>query len=113
MSATATAATATAATATAAAAEVVLVSAQWCKRCHTLKPEIAKLCALTGVKLTVLDYDELEDSILKAEVKSLPSIFLRADPEKAWKLYTAAEFDSWKSDIATLGLGSTDGSTDF
>jgi hypothetical protein len=96
----------------ATAAEVEIISAEWCKRCHEIKPEVAKVCALIGAKMTVVDYDDLDDGDdLKNAITSLPTIRMRSGPAAAWKVYTAATFETWKTDAMSLGVFTT--SEDF
>ena len=93
------------------AIEVKLISAIWCKRCATIKPEVEALCKMAGVKFTVVDYDDLEeDDPVKRAVTALPTILMDS------KAYTPAELDAWRSAIATAavaGAAATSGDTDF
>jgi hypothetical protein len=92
--------------------QVRLISAPWCKRCHTLKPEIATLCAITGATLEVINYDDWEeDDPRRDQIKSLPTIFMSVDNGSTWTMYTAATFEEWKT--AALASAPLKGSDDF
>ncbi len=92
--------------------EVEIISAEWCKRCHEIKPEVAKVCVLIGAKMTVVDYDDLDDGDeLKNSITSLPTVRMRAGPTEPWKVYVAATFDMWRTDAMSLGVFTT--SEDF
>ena len=90
--------------------EVQIVSAPWCKRCHTIKPEVTAACALNGLVLTVIDYEKMEEAE-KAEIKSLPTIRMRASAEAAWVSYTADTLAAWKEAFSQIAISTTD--TDF
>lgn len=81
--------------------EVQIISAVWCKRCLTIKPEVEALCAMAGATLTKLDMDQLEEDgdPLFGEVKSLPTIRMKKSAEEPWVTYTAATLDEWKAAI--------------
>ena len=87
--------------------EVQIISAPWCKRCHTIKPEVAAACALRGIVLETVEYEEMEED-QKAEIKSLPTIRMRASAEAAWVSYTA---DTWTKAFSHIAISTTD--TDF
>lgn len=90
---------------------VEYVSASWCKRCHELKPIMTTICAVSGVKPTVIDYDALEeDDPVRATVTSLPMIRMRIN-DGDWILYTAAQLEDWKAKIAEEAV--TYGDLDF
>jgi hypothetical protein len=82
--------------------QVQLISAPWCKRCQTIKPDVTTLCAQSEAELTILNYDDLEEGSEKAAVSSLP--FIRMCVSDKWKTYTAATFDEWKRDVAAAAL---------
>lgn len=76
--------------------EVELISAAWCGRCKTIKPEVAAACAVAGARFAVVDYDELDDcDPVKNSVTALPMIRMRhcGGP---WEAYTPAELTAWK-----------------
>jgi thiol-disulfide isomerase/thioredoxin len=91
--------------------EVEIVSAAWCKRCHTIKPDVEALCKAAGTVLKVVDFEEMEEEE-KAVIKSLPTIRMRLGPEAPWASYTATTLDEWKAAIATAVLGQVS-DTDF
>ena len=85
--------------------EVKLISAAWCKRCHTMKPDIQTACALYDIDMTIVDFDELEESDpLKLSVTSLPTILYRTASSGVWEAYTAAMIPEWKSKLATKAV---------
>jgi len=87
--------------------EVQIISASWCKRCHTIRPEVAATCAVRGIVLEYVDYEAMDDD-QKATIKSLPTIRMKISAEAAWVSYTADSLASWKEDFA---ISTTD--TDF
>jgi hypothetical protein len=90
---------------------VEYVSASWCKRCHELKPIMATICAVSGVKPVIIDYDALEEEDpVRATVTSLPMIRMRIN-DSDWILYTAAQLEDWKAKIAEVAV--THGDLDF
>lgn len=88
--------------------EVQIISAPWCKRCGTIKPEVARFCTLNGATLTVVDYEEELEEKEKESVKSLPTIRMRLAPETAWSIYTADTIEAWKTDIVKLAPADQD-----
>ena len=89
--------------------EVQLISAPWCKRCVVIKPDVASCAAMNGATLTVVDYEEMEESE-KADIKSLPTIRLRLGSTEAWTVFTADTLELFKT---TLAHASLQQSTDF
>ena len=81
--------------------EVQIISAPWCKRCGTIKPDVARYCGLNGAALTVVEYEEMEE-VEKAEIKSLPTIRMKLISELTWTIYTADTIEAWKTDIVKL-----------
>jgi len=95
--------------------EVQIISAVWCKRCQTIKPEVEALCTMAGATLTKLDMDQLEEDgdPLFGEIKSLPTIRMKI-AEGPWTTYTAATLDAWKTAIvATASVAPVADDTDF
>ncbi len=89
--------------------EVQLISAVWCKRCHTIRPEVVKVCAMAGAALTYVDFDDLEeDDALKKSIASLPTIRMRVGGGE-WSTWTAGAYEDWKSAVvATAPKEDTD-----
>jgi thiol-disulfide isomerase/thioredoxin len=87
--------------------EVQIISAPWCKRCLTIKPEVVRYCQLNGASLAVMDYEELEEKE-KEIVKSLPTIRMRRSTSTDWSVYTADTLETWKTDIVKLTPADTD-----
>ena len=87
--------------------EVQIISAPWCKRCHIVKPEVAKFCGMNGAALTEVDYEEMEEA-QKETIKSLPTIRMRASSSSPWSVYTTDTLESWKTDIVKLSPVDTD-----
>lgn len=84
---------------------VELISAPWCKRCHTIKPDVAATCAMVGATLVTVNYDDLEEAA-QADVTSLPTIRMRVGPEAGWTIWTANTLNEWKTAImATVSVG--------
>jgi hypothetical protein len=87
---------------------VQLISAAWCKRCVTVKPEVAKYCAMAGVTMDVIDFEEMEEAE-KATIASLPTIRMKAGPDTEWSTWTTATLEDWKTAIVqTSDLCATD-----
>lgn len=83
---------------------VELISAPWCKRCHTVKPDVAATCAVVGASLTYVEYDDLDEAT-QATVTSLPTIRMRIDEGSAWTIWTANTLVEWKEAImATVSV---------
>ena len=89
------------------AVEVQIISAPWCKRCHIVKPEVAKFCGMNGASFTEVDYEEMEE-VQKDAVKSLPTIRMRNSPSSPWSTYTTDTLETWKTDIVKLSPIDTD-----
>jgi hypothetical protein len=62
-----------------------------------MKPDVEALCRSVGAKLSIVDYDELEeDDPVKQAVSALPTIRMRRG-ERVWSTYTPSEVESWRS----------------
>ena len=85
---------------------VQLISAAWCKRCVTIKPEVATYCEHAGTKLVILDYDAMDEEDTK-DIKSLPTIRLKIDDAAEWVSYTAATLEEWKAAIMQVVVNQT------
>jgi hypothetical protein len=96
--------------ATSTMTEVQIISAPWCKRCHTIKPEVVAACELSGIILAVIDYEKMEEAE-KTDIKSLPTIRMRSSAEAAWVSYTADTLAECKTAIAHAAVLTPD--TDF
>ena len=83
--------------------EVQVISAKWCKRCQTIKPEVEAICKLNGASYEEIDYDLLEDDET-TEIKSLPTILLRASPDAEWSRYVADTIEDFKKEILAISL---------
>lgn len=87
--------------------EVQLISAPWCKRCQVIKPGVEQACKNAGAKLTIIDYDDLEeDSILKQQVKALPSLIIDS------KIYKPADSEEWREVLAAAAVATAIGTID-
>jgi hypothetical protein len=82
--------------------EVQFISAIWCKRCVTIKPEVQLLCSMNNIGYSVIDFDEDldENDELKATITSLPTIRYRTSASAKWETYTAATLGVWKAKMA-------------
>ena len=90
---------------------VEIISAPWCKRCHTVKPEVAAACSIAGATLTYVEYDDLCEAD-QAAVTSLPTIRMRiGSDESSWKTWTANTLGDWKAELMATASAATD--TDF
>lgn len=86
-------------------ASVELISAPWCKRCHTVKPDVAATCAMVGATLVTVNYDDLDETA-QAAVTSLPTIRMRVSPDADWTIWTANTLTEWKTAaMATVSVG--------
>lgn len=92
---------------------VEFISADWCKRCHALRPEVIALCKAAGATFTYVDYEELEeDAPLKKSIEALPTIRMKLTVEGPWAMWPAASFDNWKDTLLrSVVIGPT--TTDF
>lgn len=96
--------------------EVQMISAVWCKRCQTLKPDVERLCGLAEATFTYVDYDHLEeDDEVKKAVTALPTIRMRTSDNGAWTPYTPDDLETWKVVIAAAAasLACQTNDTDF
>lgn len=73
--------------------EVRMITATWCKRCQTMKPDVINACKFAGANLSFIDFDELEEEDPLKGVKSLPTLQLMVDKE--WKSFGATEYAAW------------------
>ena len=92
--------------------EVQIISAPWCKRCQTVKPDVAEHCRIGGAEFSILDYDEMEEDD-KASVKSLPTIRMRLSPDAGWMIFTADSLETFKHTLANAAISSAITTTDF
>jgi len=84
--------------------EVQLITAIWCGRCKTVKPEVEAICKMNGATYIVLDMADLDEEEV-APIKSLPTIRVRATGSKdPWTVYTANTLDIFKQDLAALSV---------
>ena len=93
-------------------ATVELISAPWCKRCHTVKPDVAATCTLVGATLVTVNYDDLDEPA-QAIVTSLPTIRMRVDPDSGWTIWTTNTLDEWKAAIMATASAAPTNDTDF
>jgi hypothetical protein len=93
---------------------VEIISAPWCKRCHTVKPDVAATCALVGATLTYVEFDDLDEAA-QAAVTSLPTIRMRVGAdENGWTIWTANTLAEWATAImATASVAPSATDTDF
>lgn len=82
--------------------EVQFISAVWCKRCVTIKPEVQLICSMNNITCSVVDFDEDldENDALKAEITSLPTILYREAGANKWVTFTANTLELWKAKMA-------------
>ena len=89
--------------------KVELISAPWCARCKTIKPDVVTLCQAAGVVLNFVDLDDMEESD-KDTIKSLPT--LRTYTAAGVLIHTAATLEAWKALMQKEVVVTTTG-TDF
>ena len=89
--------------------KVELISAPWCGRCKTIKPDVITLCQAAGVPLTFVDLDDMEE-VDKDTIKSLPT--LRSYTTEGILVHTATSLEEWKVLIQKTATIVTTG-TDF
>jgi hypothetical protein len=75
--------------------EVRMITATWCKRCHTIKPDVVEACRFAGANLVFIDFDEIEEDNPLKGVKSLPTMQILIDKE--WKSFSANEYSDWNA----------------
>ena len=80
--------------------EIQMISAPWCKRCHTIKPDVAQHAVAHGATFVVIDFDEM-DEMEKSTISSLPTIRMRLTPTAEWQTYTANTVDDFKKALET------------
>jgi thiol-disulfide isomerase/thioredoxin len=92
--------------------EVQLITAIWCGRCKTIKPEVEAICKMNGATYTVVDMATLEEEEA-ATIKSLPTIRVRAkvaatgaakEEDRLWTVYTANTLEAFKQDLTAMSL---------
>lgn len=74
--------------------KVEFISAPWCGRCKTIKPEVVTLCQAAGVALTYVDLDDMGEAD-KDTIKSLPT--LRTYTAAGIEIHTATTLEAWKT----------------
>jgi hypothetical protein len=89
--------------------KVELISAPWCARCKTIKPDVITLCQAAGVPLTFVDLDDMEETD-KDTIKSLPT--LRSYTKNDVLIHTATTLEAWKALLQKQMTVTTTG-TDF
>jgi len=84
--------------------EVQLITATWCGRCKTIKPEVEAICKMNGATFTIIDLESLDEEEA-AMIKSLPTIRVRAaGSSDLWTVYTTATLDAFKQDLTAKSL---------
>ena len=89
--------------------KVELISAPWCARCKTIKPEVVTLCQAAGVPLTFVELDDMEEADMDT-IKSLPT--LRTYTATGVLIHTATTLEDWKALLQKQVTITTTG-TDF
>lgn len=89
--------------------KVELISAPWCGRCKTVKPDVITLCQAAGVPLIFVDLDDMEEAD-KDTIKSLPT--LRTYTATGVLIHTAITLEAWKVLLQKEVVVTTTG-TDF
>jgi len=89
--------------------KVEFISAPWCARCKTIKPEVITLCQAAGVALNFVALDDMEEAD-KDTIKSLPT--LRTYTATGVEIHTSATLEVWKTLMQKAVVVTTTG-TDF
>ena len=90
--------------------KVEFISASWCGRCKTVKPDVITLCQAAGVPLTFVDLDDMEEAD-KDTIKSLPTLRTYTVTGGV-QIHTAATLEAWKTLMQKQVVVTTTG-TDF
>jgi len=89
---------------------VELVSAEWCKPCSVIKPQVIATCSLLSVPLSITSIDDMDEE-QKGRITSLPTIILKQE-DGSEEVFTKQTLNEWKSAMARIGSQSSD-SEDF
>jgi len=94
--------------------EVEFISAPWCKRCKTLRPEVEEVCHLAGAVFRYVNMDDLDDDdSLKMAVTALPTMRTRLTKTAPWVMWVPNDFDAWKITILGAAVVGVSEITDF
>lgn len=77
--------------------KVEFISAPWCGRCKTVKPDVEMLCKAAGLPMIYVNMDDMEESD-KDTIKSLPTIRTTLK-DGAVQIHTAATLEIWKAAV--------------
>jgi len=78
--------------------EVQLITARWCGRCKTVKPEVEAICRINQLNCTVVKYETMSEAE-QDTIRYIPTIRVRQTPDQEWTLYTVATLDKFNRDI--------------
>jgi len=77
--------------------KVEFITAPWCTRCKTVKPDVEMLCKAAGLSLIFVNMEDMEEAD-KELIKSLPTIrTIRKDG--TIQIHTSATLEVWKSAV--------------
>lgn len=79
---------------------VELVSAEWCKPCSIIKPQVIATCSLLSVPLNITSIDDMDEE-QKGQITSLPTIILKQE-DGSQEVFTKQNFNEWKSAMARI-----------
>lgn len=80
---------------------VELVSAEWCKPCSVIKPQVIATCSLKSVPLSITNIDDMDEE-QKGRVTSLPTIIIKQE-DGSEEVFTKQTFNDWKNAMARIG----------
>jgi thiol-disulfide isomerase/thioredoxin len=77
--------------------KVEFITAPWCGRCKTVKPDVEMLCKAAGLPLTYVNMDDMEETE-KEMIKSLPTIRTTLK-DGIVQIHTSATLEAWKAAV--------------
>jgi len=80
--------------------EVQLITARWCGRCKTVKPEVEAICRMNGLNCSVIKYETMSEAE-QDTIRYIPTIRVRSPTNPEWTLYTVAMLEKFNRDITT------------
>ena len=80
--------------------EVQIITARWCGRCKTAKPEVEAICRMNMLNCTVVKYETMSEAE-QDTIRYIPTIRVRSSNKSAWTHYTVATLEKFNQDIKT------------
>jgi hypothetical protein len=78
--------------------EVQVITARWCGRCKTVKPEVETICRMNGLNCTIIKYETMSEAE-QDTIRYIPTIRVRQTPDQEWTHYTVATLEKFNQDI--------------